>query len=194
MTRDATRRHATRDAAQRDTQRDATRLVATRHAASRVATPRATPHATHDAGRATRNEAARHATHTRHATCSTRNCVWMRARASVRVAYLHKCLIPRSARQRFCAYARLCLRQRRAARGLARYDKVRCDAGELRLKARRGAVQRAPLRACFSPSVCACSRVHVRAHKYPEQREKIIKIENCAVIYGGVLLPRSGSA
>ena len=120
--------------------------------------------------------------------------VWMRARASVRVAYLHKCLIPRSARQRVCAYARLHLRQRHGARGLARYGKARCDAGELRLKVRRGAVQRAPLRACFSPSACGCSRVHVRAHKYPEQREKIIKIENCAVIYGGGLLPRSGSA
>ena len=191
---DATRRHATRHAAQRDTRRDATRLVATRHAASRDATQRATPHATHESGRATRNEAARHATHTRHATCSTRNCVWMRVRGSVRLAHLHKCLIPRSARQRVCAYARLHLRQRHGARRLARYGKARCDASELRLRARRGAVQRAPLRACFSPSACACSRVHVRAHKYPEHREKIIKTQNCAVIYGGVLLPRSGSA
>ena len=52
----------------------------------------------------------------------------------------------------------------------------------------------APLRACLSPNACGSSRVRARARDYPEQREKIIKTQNCAVIYGGVLLPRSGSA
>ena len=207
MTRDATRRHATpcdatrrhatprdaRGAAQRDTPRDATRRATPPHA-TRDATPRATP----------QRDTQRDATRDAHATCdmqhtklrldaSTCLCTRLRICASACLRVLH---VSASARTRACVCVCVGAAARAGWRDAARLDATGTERGVRRAarRAARGAARRAPLRVCLSLSACGCSQVHVRAHKYPEHREKIIKIQNCAVIHGGVLLPRSGSA